>query len=99
MPKLYSGEIMIAATVYVVADSEEEARKEIEALHGTGIEFSSRRQMIADDLWVTGESYNSDMPALSLSPAMTIQDSPTRPCVDLVEEDLDEEEEEEEDEG
>jgi hypothetical protein len=94
MTKLFSGEIMIAATVYVVADSEEEARKAIEDLHGNGIEFSDRRQMIGEDLWMTGESFNADMPAVSLSPAMTIQDSPTRPSVWLCEEDLGEEEEE-----
>lgn len=94
MSKLFSGGIKIEATVYVVAETEEEARKAISALHGTGIEFSSRRQEIGDGLVVTGESFNADMPTVSLSPAMTILDSPTRPCVWLCEEDLGEAEEE-----
>lgn len=94
MPKVFSGEILIAATVYVVAETEEEARKEIEGLQGSGIEFSDRRQMIGEDLWMTGESFNADMPALSLSPAMTIQESADPVSVWLADE-LDEEEEEE----
>lgn len=93
MPKLFNADITITATAYVIAENEDEARAKIAALHGTGIEFSDRRQQVADDLFVTGESYDLDMPELSLSPAMTINETATRPCVYLVE-DLGEEEEE-----
>jgi len=87
MTKLYLGEILIAATVYVVADSEDEAKVQIAKLQDeqTGIEFSSRSQEVAEGLVVTGESYSEDMPALSLSPAMTIQKSVTLPQVWLLE--------------
>lgn len=86
MTKLYSGDITITATAYVIATNEEEARQKIEALRNTGIEFSSRRQEIGDNLCITGESYSADMPEVSLSPAMTINDSPSRACVWLAEE-------------
>ena len=86
MPNLYNAEITITATAYVIAESEDEARAKISALHNTGIEFSDRRQQVAEELFVTGESYGMDMPELSLSPAMTINYSATRPYVCLVEE-------------
>jgi len=86
MPKLYNADITITATAYVVAENEDEARAKISALHNTGIEFSDRRQQVSDDLFVTGETYGIDMPELSLSPAMTINYSATRPYVCLVQE-------------
>lgn len=93
MPKLFNADITITATAYVIAENEDEAREKISALQGGYIEFSDRRQQVADDLFVTGETYGHDMPELSLSPAMTINHSATRPYVCLVAE-LGEEEEE-----
>ncbi len=92
MPKLFNADITITATAYVIAENEDEAREKISALQGDYIEFSDRRQQVADNLFVTGETYGPDMPELSLSPAMTINYSATRPYVCLVEE-LGEEEE------
>lgn len=78
--KLYQTEIMICATLYVLADSEEEANAKADELTANGamIKFSDRRQEVADGLFVTGESYSPDMPELSLSPVMTITESPTK---------------------
>lgn len=88
MKKLYQTGVLIAATAYILADSEEEANIIANALTDdyTGIEFSSRRQEVADGLFVTGERFGTDLPGLSLSPAMTIQPTPTKQVVDLVEE-------------
>lgn len=79
--KVFAHEITLAATLYILAESKEEADAKADAFNqegGTGIEFSNRRQQVADDLFVTGETFSPDMPELSLSPAMTIQYSPTR---------------------
>lgn len=72
MAKLYSTEVLLAATVYVVADSEEEALKEVKALHANGLEFPSREMQVADGLFVTGTQFSADMPPVTLSPAMTL---------------------------
>jgi hypothetical protein len=95
MSKLFSVGIMIAATAYIVADSEEEAKKKAEDLPHEGLEFLSSRVLIgstkhAEDIYMTGESYHADMPTISLSPAMTIHSRDYR-TLDLVE-DFDEEE-------
>ncbi|UIS25314.1 hypothetical protein [Erythrobacter phage vB_EliS-L02] len=83
MPRIYSGEVLIAATVYVKAETAEEAQAEIARLQDEqrGIEFSSRRELIGDDLWMTGEAFSEDLPDVSLSPAMTIQKSASVPQV------------------
>jgi hypothetical protein len=88
MPKLYQTEIMICASLYILADSEEEANAKADALTNEQhvIEFSDRRQEIGDDLFMTGETYSADMPAMSLSPVMTIQTSPTKAACYLSEE-------------
>lgn len=96
MPKqLYSDEVKIVATVYVLADSVEEARAKIASITDgqTAIEFSDRRQQVADDIYVTGETYGPDLPGISLSPVMTLEETTRLPCPWLVEE-FDEEAEE-----
>jgi len=55
----------------VNAENEEEARQKVSEILGTGMEFSSRRQQVSEDLHVTGETYSPDMP-MAFSPAMTI---------------------------
>lgn len=90
--KLYSGDVKLAATVYVKADSAEEAQQKIVALHGQFIELSSKRQTIGDGLEMTGETFSKDMPDISLSPAMTIKECPTLPAV-WVADDLEDEQE------
>lgn len=94
MPKLYNTDIKLEATLYIVADSKEEAERIAAEVQG-GIEFSSRRQTIADGLEMTGEAYGLDMPPVSLSPVMTIINGASKRIAYLVEEDLGEEEEEE----
>jgi hypothetical protein len=81
--KLFQTEVTICATLYILAKSEAEANAKADALTdgNTGIEFSSRRQEIGEGLFVTGETYNPDMPEMSLSPSMTIKESATRAAV------------------
>ena len=82
--KMFSTDILIAATLYVTAENEEQALEKAKKIMGTGIEFSSRRQSVSDDLHVTGEQYAPDMPD-SLSPAMTILDeAKQKPVISLV---------------
>ena len=90
MPKLYNTDIKLEATLYIVADSKEEAERIAAEVQG-GIEFSSRRQTIADGLEMTGEAFGPDMPPVSLSPVMTIIDGPSKRIAYLADE-LDEEE-------
>ena len=85
MSKLFSIEVTIIATAYIVAESAAEAQGIASDLTDTGIEFGSRRQDIGDDLCVTGESYSEDMPTVSLSPAMTLQGIVWGATVDEVE--------------
>lgn len=67
MAKLFSRDVMIAATAYIVADSEEEAQKKFDTLKGNGLEISED-----DDDMIYGGQYHAGMPEISLSPAMTI---------------------------
>jgi hypothetical protein len=74
MKKLFSVDVAIIATAYIVAESDEEAQKIADSLGEEALEFSSRRQDIGvdQDIAITGETYNADMPEISLSPAMTL---------------------------
>lgn len=93
--KLFQTEIMICASVYVLAESVEEANAKVDALTSDGhaIAFSDRRQEIGDGIFMTGENYSPDMPEISLSPVMTIQSSPTKAsCYET--EDFDEDDDE-----
>lgn len=69
--KMFSTDLLIAGTLYVNAENEEEARQKVNEILGTGMEFSNRRQQVSEDLHVTGETYSPDMP-MAFSPAMTI---------------------------
>lgn len=69
--KLFSTDLLIAGTLYVNAENEEEAREKINQILGTGMEFSSQRQQVSESLHVTGEAYSPDMP-MAFSPAMTV---------------------------
>jgi len=93
MKKLYQTEIMICASLYILADSEEEANAKADEITNDQhvIEFSGRSQEIGDNIVMTGETFSPDMPEISLSPVMTIQSSPTKARCYLSEE-FDEEE-------
>ena len=84
--KVFSTEVKICATVYVRAKDKDEAQIMADALtdNYTGIEFSSRRQEIGDDLIMTGETFSGDLPGISLSPAMTIQPSRSKQVLEEV---------------
>lgn len=96
MATLFSRDIMVAATVYIVAESEEEAQAKFDALKDTGLEISEDE----DDL-IYGGQYHAGMPDVSLSPAMTIHgafpgdDAPVG-GFEVVEEELDPDPEEDE---
>lgn len=67
---LYSVDLMIAATVYIKADTLEEAQTKLGQLHHTALELREDRHQ---QLPITGCSYdNPQMPKVSLSPAMTV---------------------------
>ncbi|MBO6755730.1 MAG: hypothetical protein JJ902_05355 [Roseibium sp.] len=74
--KLFSADVTIAATILVVAENEEEAKALALSTNNEFLEFSDRRQEVARDLYVTGETYSADMPQISLSPAMTLYAKP-----------------------
>ena len=80
MPRLFQTEIMICASVYIMAETVEEANEIADELTNDQhqLQFSDRRQMIGDDIYMTGETFSADMPEISLSPVMTIQSSPTK---------------------
>lgn len=74
--KLFSTDIMICATAYIKAESEEEALKIAQAeLKDRGIEFSNRYQGLDDNLCIDGRPYEcllDNDEEVALSPAMTI---------------------------
>jgi hypothetical protein len=74
LKKLFSVDVAIIATAYIVADSEAEAQEIANSLADEALEFSSRQQHVGVDaeIVITGESYSADMPELTLSPAMTV---------------------------
>jgi hypothetical protein len=78
--KLYSADVAIIATAYFVAESEEQAQKMANSLISQPIQFSDRRQDVGVDgeIIITGETYGVDMPEISLSPAMTINQPQSR---------------------
>lgn len=71
--KLYTTDITVAATAYVLADSDEEAVRMFNALHGEEVKFSARRQVIGDGIEMSGCQFGPNMPEVSLSPVMTIR--------------------------
>lgn len=69
--KLYRCDVMLYATAYVRADSKKEARKILESMAGTPLEFDDD-QWLNDDLRVDGRRFDDpELPNRSLSPAMT----------------------------
>lgn len=68
---LYSIDVRLYATAYIKAETEAEAQAIANNL-ATTIEFSDRAQEVGDGIEVTGESFNFDMPDVTLSPAMTL---------------------------
>jgi hypothetical protein len=75
---IYSVEITIAATVYVVAASEAEAVEQVKAFHMDGGELRTGDEFI-DGLPVSGVSFDHpDFPDISMSPAITVYAEATR---------------------
>lgn len=72
MKKVFSLGVTIHATAYVLADNDEDAvKKAREAFMDSQIQLSDRRQEVGDVI-ISGERYSKRMPAVSLSPAMTL---------------------------
>lgn len=89
MGRVYSIEVSIAATAYVRADSEEEARAKAKELGGTGLELPE----YTDGVEISGRSFDDpDLPEVSLSPSMTIVEINHEDECELVHDDEDEEE-------
>lgn len=73
MANIYSVEIMIAATVYVVADDETDAVTQVRQFHMDGGEMSTRNNEFIDGMPVSNARYGDEnFPAISISPAVTI---------------------------
>jgi hypothetical protein len=68
--KVFSTDLRLYATAYIVAETQEEADKIARDLAGSTLEMPDG--YCGDGLEVWGGSFNIDMPELSLSPAMTI---------------------------
>jgi hypothetical protein len=83
---LYSIDIKLCATAYIVAESAEEATEQASLIFGV---HDSADLPTGDcgDFEITGESFHADMPEVSLSPAVTFY-GPWEPgqTADLVEE-------------
>lgn len=72
MPCIYSVEIMIAATVYVVAKDEADAVQQVQAFHMDGGEMRTGDEFI-EGLPVSGARFGGpDFPTISISPAVTV---------------------------
>jgi hypothetical protein len=81
---LYNADILIKATVYVKAESEEEAQEKVLKLNGLCLELSEDEHA---ELPITGMTYNNpDLPDISLSPAVTVGYADP---IQVVEEDID----------
>jgi hypothetical protein len=94
---VYSLDIQIAATAYIKAESEEEARNIASDLPNDFIEFSDRHQTVGDDICVDGTPFRGlweNDETTALSPAMTITGVSNLEGLELVEEDIDVEEDE-----
>lgn len=88
---LYSVDVRFYATAYIKADSEKEALEIAKTLHMESIELPNGD--FGGGMEVSGEDYNSDMPDVSLSPAMTCYGPDDETSAEFVQE-LDEEDEE-----
>jgi hypothetical protein len=98
MKNIYSIEIKICATAYIVAGSEAEAQQLADTLADEAIEFSDRHQNVGENICVDGRSYDAmadnDEP-IALSPVMTVHgawsDDSEVELVEVLEGDEDEE--------
>lgn len=61
--------MVVAATAYIKADSEEEARKEAESLKGSVINLTSSSEVEVSDL----QFDDPNLPDVSISPVATCQ--------------------------
>ena len=67
---LYSGTILVAATVYIKAETLADAQTTLDALKGDVMELAEDEH---SELPISGRQYNHpDLPDVSLSPCMTI---------------------------
>lgn len=65
--RIYSCDVKVWATAYIVADSLAEARRIADELRGDGIDAEDRGQ-------VSGDSFDHpDLPDVTYSPAMTVE--------------------------
>lgn len=80
MAKIFSVDIMIAATVYVVADDTDSALRAVHAFDQHGGEFRTGTEFI-EGLPVSSAHYGDpDFPAISLSPAVTVHANDSYIC-------------------
>jgi hypothetical protein len=94
MAKVFSADIMVCMTVYVVAETEEDACKQVQAFHGEGGEMRTGDEFISG-LPVSEARYSDpDFPDISISPAVTVYaEDLTAYFVEEIEEEAEEEEE------
>jgi hypothetical protein len=81
MANLYSFEVTIHATLYVVAEDEAAAVAEAKTWKGQGVELPTG---FGSSIEVNGDQFSADMPEVSLSPAVTFGEVDLEP--ELVEE-------------
>lgn len=75
MPAIFSVEITIAATVYVLAEDEDEAIRAVRAFDQNSGELPAHSEII-DGLPVSGARFGDpDFPTISISPAITVHAS------------------------
>lgn len=84
MTNLYSVDVNIIATMYIMADSVEEAKAIADSTKHSHLELPNG--YIGDGVYITGEAYSPNMPIFSLSPAMTLYGPPYDDIPCLVEE-------------
>lgn len=71
--KVFRIEVTLQATAYVQADTEEAACVIMRKLDQETLELSRRDQQLSEELWISGRHYDDPaLPAISLSPAMTL---------------------------
>ena len=73
MPKIYSLDIEVAMTVYINADSEEEAKTIAKGLRETGMDLPTGGTGGDLDAEITDAMINASLPDISFSPAVTIK--------------------------
>jgi hypothetical protein len=78
MTKIFSVEILICATAYIRADSEDQAAEIAKSEMAYGTEASTSSRSSFGDIEVSESQFSDDgMPDVSLSPAMTFCGSAT----------------------